>query len=60
MIILFLKYYSVRSHEHKTAEIAAATTAAKDVKSASQPATKDAGIQTEKSVSEALASESLG
>lgn len=60
MIILFLKYYSVRTHEQKVKEAAATATAAKEVASSSHPAGKDVGVQTENSISDALVSESLG
>lgn len=53
MIILFLKYYSVHNHELKKRE-----TAAKVAVTAEPP--KDAGTQTEPTLSDALASETLG
>jgi hypothetical protein len=53
MIILFLKYYSVHNHAQKVKEAAAAEAAI------SEPA-KDIAIQTEPSLSDALATESLG
>ena len=62
MIILFLKYNSVRTHEQKTKEAAAAggLTAMGDNTSAPFPLGKDAGVQTEDSLSKTVVIDSLG